>query len=84
MEVEEKLKSIWYELLSKKGEAPEEIQRDSNFFEIGGTSLFIGIMTIMIEKEFGVKIGPDIFYDDPTLGGIAEEIVSLSMEEKGA
>lgn len=66
--IEQDLNDLWCEVLDV-----DEIEKDNDFFELGGNSL-IGMMIIEeIESNFNVKIKFDEFYDNETF----EKFMSL-------
>lgn len=54
---------------------PEEITQDSKFLsDLGLSSLDLAMLSVEIEKEFGVTIAPKTFAAVKTVGGIVEYI----------
>jgi amino acid adenylation domain-containing protein len=69
--LEVQLAAIWEDVLNR---AP--IGRDENFFELGGNSL-LAIQTIArIERATGTSVPVRMFFERPTIGLLAEAIVS--------
>lgn len=73
---EQKLRAIWEKALHLPADE-ELIQADTNFFEIGGTSLMIGIMNILCRQSFGKTVPPDFFYEEPTFGRMLKVISNM-------
>jgi tyrocidine synthetase-3 len=67
--LEIRVASIWSSLLNI-----EEITLDNDFFELGGTSLFIGAFINRVLKEFNVKLDIITVFNNSTLGKIAQVI----------
>jgi acyl carrier protein len=60
---------IWRDILPADSVALED-----NFFDLGGQSLAITRMSIRIREEIGVDLPLTVFYDSPTVPGIASAI----------
>jgi acyl carrier protein len=69
---QEKLAQIWSEVL--KVEAPA---MHDDYFELGGNSLISTQIINRIENMFGVQIEFEVFYDHPTIEGLAKYIEGL-------
>jgi long-subunit acyl-CoA synthetase (AMP-forming) len=69
-EVEQRLASIWQELLEK-----ERIGIKDNFFESGGHSIKVMKLVSRIHKEFGVKLRFDDVFNHATVEDLAKEIM---------
>lgn len=74
---EEELREIWREALSLDIKDIDIINKDTNFFDIGGTSLLIGIMNILIIQRVGYTVLPEFFYRNPTFGKMLEELTKI-------
>ena len=72
--MEEKLASIWSEVLGIK---KESISIDYNFFELGGHSLKATILAARIHKELGVNIPVSEIFKTPFIRAQAEYIASM-------
>ncbi|MBK26970.1 MAG: hypothetical protein CME70_23405 [Halobacteriovorax sp.] len=68
---ESKLKAIWIELLGH-----DEIERESNFFDVGGHSLLSVQLFSKIEKEFNLSLGLATLFEASSLGGLSDLIDS--------
>jgi len=80
-DVEEKLAGIWNEVLG--GESPARpIGTGDNFFELGGHSLKATILVSKIHKAFNVKLPLAEIFSTPTIRGLADYILSETVEEK--
>ena len=71
---EYELRTIWGKALNLSNADHSIIKHDTNFFEIGGTSLMIGIMNIMCTQSFGKTVSPEFFYEEPTFGKMLSEL----------
>lgn len=71
-EIEEKLVSIWEEILQV-----ENIGIAENFFALGGHSLKVMILVSRIMKVFSVKITIETFFEKNTIAQLAAEIDTL-------
>ena len=69
------VRRICHEVLELDDSA--EIGVDDDLFDLGGHSLTITQMTARIREQSGVDVSLDAVFDDPTVGGIAAEIVRL-------
>ncbi len=70
--VAESLEVIWRKVLNAGDDL--KINDDTNFFEIGGNSLLIGIMNILIEKELGRKLKVETFFQKQTFSGMVDAV----------
>ncbi|MCP5048939.1 MAG: amino acid adenylation domain-containing protein, partial [bacterium] len=77
-ETQEKLVKIWAEVLGLEKEA---ISIDANFFQLGGHSLKLTLMTAKVHKELSVKLPLEMAFETPTIKDLSESIRGL-MEEK--
>jgi amino acid adenylation domain-containing protein len=55
-ETEKKLANIWNEVLYGKDFPSQSIEKDDNFFQLGGHSLKAALITAKIQQEFQVKL----------------------------
>jgi len=67
--VELAMTTIWQEVLNKSG-----IERDSDFFAMGGTSVQAITIFSRIEKQLGKTLSPSILVQRPTIATLAETI----------
>ncbi len=74
--VSEAVSSIWEELLEYK-----EPDITSDFFEAGGNSMMAIQILTRVWEVFAVEIDVIEFYEDPTIQGLAEKIVSRQKEK---
>jgi amino acid adenylation domain-containing protein len=70
-ETETRLAAIWAEVLGLKG---EEIGRQTDFFKVGGHSLTATRLSLMIHREFDVRVPVALIFKTPTLEGLADYI----------
>src|SRR5271154_499429 len=66
-EIEQKLTSIWQELLGVEPIAP-----DQNYFDLGGDSSLAVHLFVQIEKIFGVKLPIFTLFEAPTIAELSE------------
>ncbi|MEV0457423.1 non-ribosomal peptide synthetase [Catellatospora methionotrophica] len=67
--------AIWREVLRI-----EDIAPDDTLFDLGGHSLTIMQITARIREAYGVEVPFDVFFDTPTVEGIADSIAELREE----
>lgn len=71
-DTERELAQIWAELLHR-----QDVQRDDNFFDLGGHSLVAVLLLIRIREAFGVELSiDDVYTANLTLANLAERIES--------
>lgn len=68
---EKKLTEIWIELLHQK-----QISMTDNFFDLGGNSLLISQLSILILTKFNISVPAKILFDSPFISILAEYIDS--------
>ncbi|MHB1177159.1 MAG: KR domain-containing protein, partial [Daejeonella sp.] len=74
-EMEKTIAQIWQDILGL-----DKIGRDDTFAELGGNSL-LAIQTIAnIVDVLEVELSAQVFYDNPTVKGLAEAVVSSIMD----
>ncbi len=66
---EKKLFKIWKDVLSR-----ETIGIDDNFFEIGGNSLLMTKMALLVRKKFNVDIPLNVFFNSTTIKSLSDGI----------
>ncbi len=81
-EIKTKLVQIWKKVLKIEDRSPECIADDDNFFDLGGTSLMIGMMNIMCEKLLGRKMPVEVYYKNPTLTGMCDALYKEECESE--
>ncbi len=64
---EKRVFEIWKRILKK-----DNFNLTSNFFEIGGNSLLLVQMAILLKKEFGKNINPMTVMQNPTIKALAK------------
>jgi acyl carrier protein len=65
----EEVAAIWREALEV-----DEIRPDDDLFDLGGHSLTITRIIALVRDRMGVELSFEVFIDDPTVGGVADEI----------
>jgi thioesterase domain-containing protein/acyl carrier protein len=78
-ETEEQLVRIWAEILKIQ---PEKISINSNFFELGGTSLTLIELISRIYKEFSLAVPLNQIFTRPTIMEISSSISSTQYIEE--
>lgn len=74
---EQKLLSIWQQLLSRERLSPED-----NFFQVGGDSLLAMELLLAIEKKLEVTLSIENIYSYPTIRALAHWISSKTSTRK--
>lgn len=64
--------AIWSEVLGLPGVGPQD-----DLFDLGGHSLTIIQISARIRESLGVEVDFDLFFDTPTVAGIAEALARL-------
>ncbi|ETK35217.1 non-ribosomal peptide synthetase [Microbispora sp. ATCC PTA-5024] len=77
-DVAEEVRRIWREVLDLADD--HEIDLDDDLFDLGGHSLTITQITARIRESIGVDVSLDVFFEDPTVSGVVEEIGRLREE----
>ncbi|WP_424188061.1 condensation domain-containing protein [Actinokineospora sp. G85] len=67
------LAAIWCAVLDTAS-----VSRDDDFFQLGGDSLMQVELENAIQRDLGVEVDFEAFYDHPTLGGLAAHLASLA------
>lgn len=70
---ENRMISIWTNVFED-----QEIYLNSNFFDLGGTSLTAVLLMVLIEDEFEIEKEPNILLDHPTLRDLLDVILNNS------
>jgi GT2 family glycosyltransferase/thioesterase domain-containing protein len=68
-DVERRLAALWSDVL-----AIAPIGVDQDFFAIGGTSILATVLRARIEKEFATELALRVFFEAPTIEGIARAL----------
>jgi acyl carrier protein len=69
------LATIWSQALDVETVAP-----DADFFELGGDSVMVTIMTLQVEEAFDLVIDPALVFEFPTLEQYAAQILALRVQ----
>ncbi|MFF8774502.1 amino acid adenylation domain-containing protein [Kitasatospora sp. NPDC015120] len=67
--------AIWREVLRLDDLGPDE-----DFFDLGGHSLLITAIAARIRQQLGVAVPLDVFFDTPTVRGVAAAVTDLRQE----
>jgi acyl carrier protein len=67
-----RVQGLWSEALGL-----DAVAADSDFFELGGDSVMVTIMTLQIEEAFDLVIDPALVFEFPVLKDYAEQIEAL-------
>ncbi|MBG0824521.1 hypothetical protein HS048_27820 [Planomonospora sp. ID91781] len=65
----EQVAAIWCEALEV-----DEVRPDDDLFDLGGHSLTITRIIALVRDRMGVELSFEVFIDDPTVSGVADEI----------
>ncbi|MDV2116214.1 SDR family NAD(P)-dependent oxidoreductase [Alcaligenes faecalis] len=68
-ELEESLAALWSSLLGMDGLGSED-----SLFELGGDSLLAIQLLARVKARYGVDIPPALFFQDPTIAALAEQV----------
>ncbi|WP_316159141.1 MULTISPECIES: non-ribosomal peptide synthetase [unclassified Bradyrhizobium] len=74
---ERRLALIWRDVLRR-----ETVDRDDDFFMLGGNSVAAAQITAMVREQFGIELALRGFFDAPTLAALAELIDAASADAK--
>lgn len=70
--------------ISSTLEIPREVVTPDATFDVYGLDSAEGvIMAGVIEEEFGIEIDPAVFFEDPTINGVAAVVIRLRREQSG-
>jgi len=79
-QLEGKIEELWSRVLRR-----DTIEQTTSFFELGGHSLLALQLLAQIQDEFGVAVGIEGFFADPTVIGLARTIGEMqTADEEGA
>ena len=78
-EAEEAIASIWREVLGV-----DEIDREDDFFALGGHSLRAVRILTRINEEFGVQLPMRLLFEETTLARLASAVEDAIMQELDA
>jgi acyl-CoA synthetase (AMP-forming)/AMP-acid ligase II/acyl carrier protein len=78
--IETRLAQIWRDTLNVEG----ELDRDGNFFDLGGDSLRSLILHEAIEEQFGKAIAPEDFFAEPTFGNLLRLVAEARQPAPGS
>jgi len=67
--IEKSIATIWEEVLKS-----DQVGAYDNFFDLGGHSLLAGQIMSRICDEFQVELSLRTLFDNPTVGGLAEQV----------
>ncbi|WP_271217885.1 condensation domain-containing protein [Streptosporangium carneum] len=71
-EVVAQVRQIWQEVLRL-----DDIGLDEDLYDLGGHSLTITQIIARARRRLGVEVSLDVFFDTPTIAGMAEEVSRL-------
>ncbi|MEV7007991.1 phosphopantetheine-binding protein [Streptosporangium sp. NPDC051022] len=69
------VREIWQEVLRV-----DDIKPDEDLYDLGGHSLTITQIIARARRRLGVEVSLDVFFDNPTIAGMAEEVTRLRGE----
>ncbi|MEV4093013.1 phosphopantetheine-binding protein [Streptosporangium saharense] len=70
------VREIWQEVLRV-----DDIGPDEDLYDLGGHSLTITQIIARARRRLGVEVSLDVFFDNPTVAGMAEEVTRLRGEQ---
>ncbi|MEU1731148.1 phosphopantetheine-binding protein [Streptosporangium sp. NPDC020145] len=70
------IREIWQEVLRV-----DDIGPDEDLYDLGGHSLTITQIIARTRRRLGVEVSLDVFFDNPTVAGMAEEVTRLRGEQ---
>ncbi|MEV6124461.1 amino acid adenylation domain-containing protein [Streptomyces sp. NPDC052077] len=73
--VTEAVLAIWREVLEL-----DDLRPDEDLFDLGGHSLTITAIAARVHQKFGVDVPLDVFFDTPTVHGVAAAVTALCKE----
>lgn len=76
--VEELVAWIWSEVLKREAAA-----RDENFFELGGHSLLATQVASRVRQVFGIEVGLQRLFEEPTVRGLSRSIEAALRAKEG-
>ncbi|KAI1463640.1 putative hybrid NRPS/PKS enzyme [Daldinia caldariorum] len=80
-DTESRLKKLWEEAISSEVLSQYKITRESDFFHVGGTSMYLIRLREAIEDEFGIQnMSLSQLFDGSTLGGMADLITQRTRD----
>ncbi|MGC5343536.1 non-ribosomal peptide synthetase [Streptomyces sp. DT24] len=71
------VRDIWQQVLRL-----DDIGPDEDLFDLGGHSLTITAIAARIRKRLGVEVPLDVFFDTPTINGVAAVVTELQQEDR--
>jgi len=74
--VERQMAALWAELLGV-----ERVGAGDDFFSIGGHSLLATRVVARIERDFGVEVALRVFFENPTVAAMAEEVTRAQLRQ---
>ncbi|MDP9861263.1 MULTISPECIES: phosphopantetheine-binding protein [Streptosporangium] len=66
------VREIWQEILRL-----DDIGLEEDLYDLGGHSLTITQIIARTRRRLGVEVSLDVFFDNPTIAGLAEEVTRL-------
>ncbi|MER5424811.1 phosphopantetheine-binding protein [Streptosporangium roseum] len=66
------VREIWQEILRI-----DDIGLEEDLYDLGGHSLTITQIIARTRRRLGVEVSLDVFFDNPTISGLAEEVTRL-------
>ncbi|WP_329425124.1 condensation domain-containing protein [Streptosporangium sp. NBC_01495] len=69
------VREIWQEILRL-----DDIGLDEDLYDLGGHSLTITQIIARTRRRLGVEVSLDVFFDNPTIAGLVEEVTRLRGE----
>ncbi len=74
-DIEHKIVAVWRDLLGM-----DELSVSDDFFELGGHSLLVTRAVARLRETFGVQLPVNMFFEHPTIAGLAERVAVLQTQ----
>lgn len=74
-DIERILTAIYAEVLDVR-----QVDREDDFFRLGGNSLLATRLGARVESEFGVRVPARAFYESPTVASLTPVVAGLRAE----
>ncbi|MDG2528908.1 phosphopantetheine-binding protein [Caulobacter endophyticus] len=74
-EIQGKLAAIWADALGV-----ETVAAEQDFFELGGDSVLVTIISLQVEELFDIVVDPALVFEHPTLGAFAAAVETLATQ----
>lgn len=76
-DIEKSIINIWSEVIG----GDIAIDKDTNFFSIGGSSMQVITMLYLLKEQYGTEVPLQAFFDAPTVSTLVCELTSAEDED---